>query len=225
MRAAPAGSPEALAREVEAQGISVPRVLEALRQVRRADFVPAEWKRSAYQDGPIPIAHGQVTTQPSLVARMVEALQLEGTERVLEVGTGLGFQAAVLAKLTRQVFTIEWFEDLADQARRNLATAGIANVTVVTGDGTLGLPGQAPFDAIVVAAAAPEVPPPLVAQLAEEGRLVHPAGPGGDEVVTVFVKRNGKLVVQREVTGARFVPLLGAHGVATGGAGEGAHLP
>jgi hypothetical protein len=142
MAAFPRGSPERLAQAALAEGIEDLRVLEALRRVRREPFVPPAYRGRAYDDEPAPIPEGQVTTQPTLVARMVEALRLRGDERVLEVGTGLGYQAAVLAQLCREVFTIERFAVLAAEARRNLLAANIANVTVVHGDGALGLPAH-----------------------------------------------------------------------------------
>jgi protein-L-isoaspartate(D-aspartate) O-methyltransferase len=162
----------------------------------------------AEADEPIPIGHDQVTTQPSLVARMVEALELAGEERVLEIGTGLGYQAAILATLSRMVYSIERLPDLAAQARDNLKQAGIDNVVVLVGDGTRGLASHAPFHAIIVSAASPFVSPILIEQLAEDGRLVQPIGPGGDEIVTTFRKRRGDLVPHGAVTRARFVPLI-----------------
>jgi protein-L-isoaspartate(D-aspartate) O-methyltransferase len=185
------------------------RVLEAIAAVPRAQFVPPEGVELAVLDTPIPIPHEQVTTQPSLVARMVEALALRGDERVLEVGTGYGWQTALLARLARLVFSIERFADLAETARRHLA--GYENVTVVVGDGSGGLPEHAPFDAILVAAAFPRVPEPLEEQLAESGRLVQPLGPGGAEDVVLFEKRDGELGRIRSVSGAHFVRLYGKH--------------
>jgi protein-L-isoaspartate(D-aspartate) O-methyltransferase len=208
-----AGSPEDLVRVLRAEGIRDRRVLAAFRAVPRALFVPAEAAGQAYLDEPVRIPHGQVTTQPSLIAAMVAALGLTGGERVLEVGTGLGFQTAILARLARQVVSIERFPDLATQARANLAAAGVDRVRVVVGDGTLGVPEHAPYQAIVVAAAAPRIPPPLVEQLAPGGRLVHPVGPGGREDVTVFSKQAGRLVVEARLVPARFVPLVGAYGI------------
>jgi protein-L-isoaspartate(D-aspartate) O-methyltransferase len=208
-----AGSPEDLVRVLRAEGIRDRRVLAAFRAVPRALFVPAEAAGQAYLDEPVRIPHGQVTTQPSLIAAMVAAMGLTGGERVLEVGTGLGFQTAILARLARQVVSIERFPDLATQARANLAAAGVDRVRVVVGDGTLGVPEHAPYQAIVVAAAAPRIPPPLVEQLAPGGRLVHPVGPGGREDVTVFSKQAGRLVVEARLVPARFVPLVGAYGI------------
>ena len=197
---------------VRAEGVRDRRVLVAFRAVPRALFVPAEAAPQAYLDEPIRIPHGQVTTQPSLIAAMVAALGLTGGERVLEVGTGLGFQTAILARLARMVVSVERFADLAAQARANLTAAGVGGVTVVVGDGTLGVPEHAPYQAIVVAAAAPRVPGPLVEQLADGGRLVHPVGPGGREEVTAFSKQAGRLVADARLVPARFVPLVGAHG-------------
>lgn len=194
-----------------AAGVTDERVLRAIGDVDRAAYSPTG-TLAVYVDSPIRIAHDQVTTQPSLVARMVEALELTGDERVLEVGTGLGYQAAVLGRLARELWTVERFADLAEAARENLVAQRVTNVHVVAGDGTAGLAEHAPYDAIVVAAAFPTVPPPLVDQLVEGGRLVQPIGPGGAEDVVAFVKRKGRLVEDRFVTAARFVPLVGAHG-------------
>jgi protein-L-isoaspartate(D-aspartate) O-methyltransferase len=207
-----AGSPEDLVRVVWAEGVRDRRVLAAFRAVPRALFVPAEAVGQAYLDEPIRIPRGQVTTQPSLIAAMVAALGLTGGERVLEVGTGLGFQTAILARLARQVVSIERLADLAAQARANLAAAGVGRVTVVVGDGTLGVPEHAPYQAIVVSAASPWVPGPLVEQLTDGGRLVHPVGPGGHEQVTAFFRQADRLVVEARLVPARFVPLVGAYG-------------
>jgi protein-L-isoaspartate(D-aspartate) O-methyltransferase len=200
---------------LRAEGIRDRRVLAAFRAVPRAEFVPPAAAGQAYVDVPIRIPHGQVTTQPSLIAAMVAALELSGSERVLEVGTGLGFQTAILAMLARQVVSIERFPALAAEARANLAAAGLSQVPVVVGDGTLGVPEHAPYQAIVVAAASPRIPPPLVEQLAPGGRLVHPVGPGGHEQVTAFHQEADRLVADARLTPARFVPLVGLHGVST----------
>ena len=206
--------PEQLARLVRARRVLDERVLGAIACVPRVGFVPARYRRRAYRDEPIPIPHGQVTTQPSLVAAMLQALALEGTERVLEVGTGHGFQTALLARLARRVFSVERFADLAATARANLTRHGVRNVEVVVGDGTAGLPGRAPFDAIVVSAAFTRVPEPLALQLVEGGRLVQPLGPGGRDEVTLFERRAGALEPRAHVTSACFVKLHGAHGFA-----------
>jgi len=193
-------------------GVSDPRVLEAVGSVPRVVFVPPELAARANLDRPLPIPHGQVTTQPSLVAWMVEALELEGSERVLEIGAGYGWQSAVLGRLAAEVWSVERWGDLAAAARTHLARQGATNVGVGVGDGSEGLPEQAPYDAILVAAACPRVPSPLVAQLVEGGRLVQPIGSGGDEEVVVFVKRDGRLDRLGTVAEARFVPLIGRHG-------------
>ena len=216
-----AGSPEDLVRALRAEGIRDRQILAAFWAVPRARFVPPEAASQAYLDAPVRIPHGQVTTQPSLIAAMVAALGLTGGERVLEVGTGLGFQTAILARLARQVVSIERLADLAAQARANLAAAGVGRVTVVVGDGTLGVPEHAPYQAIVVSAASPWVPGPLVEQLTDGGRLVHPVGPGGHEQVTAFSRQADRLAVEARLVPARFVPLVGAYGrLAREGRGE-----
>lgn len=208
----PNSGPEQLARLVRAARVRDERVLAAIASVRRTGFVPVEHRERAYRDEPIPIPHEQVTTQPSLVAAMLEALALEGSERVLEVGTGHGFQTALLARLAGRVFSVERFADLAETARGNLARQGVRDVEVVVGDGTAGLPEHAPFHAIVVSAAFTSVPEPLADQLAEAGRLVQPLGPGGHDHVTLFERRGAGLERRASVTLAHFVKLYGAHG-------------
>jgi protein-L-isoaspartate(D-aspartate) O-methyltransferase len=203
---------EELVQAAQDAGVRDERVLEAIRAVPRSDFVPIELADRAGIDAPLPIPHAQVTTQPSLVAQMVAALGLEGSERVLEVGTGYGWQTALLARLAAHVFSVERYADLAAFAQAALARAGIANVDIVVGDGTEGLPEHAPFDAVLVAAAFPEVPPPLAEQLVEGGRLVQPIGPGGYDDVILFERRGDVLEQVRSLTGARFVRLVGRHG-------------
>ena len=204
-------SQEDLVREIAAEGVLDPRVLRALRKVPRAGFVPSDLVEWAYLDRPLPIPHGQVTTQPSLVARMIEALALEGPECVLEIGAGYGFQTALLAYLSSFVWGVERWPDIADISRENLSHHGVTNVEVVAGDGTEGLPEHAPYDAILVAAAFPSVPPPLAQQLAPGGRLVQPIGSGGEEEVVLFEKGKEGLKRRRTLTGARFVRLHGKH--------------
>ena len=205
---------EKLVTAARRAGVADPRVLNAMRRVPRAAFVPLDQIELAYNDEPVRIQHGQVTTQPSLSARMVQALRLAGGEHVLEVGTGYGYQTALLAQLASFVTSIERWPDLAEQARQNLAAQGITNVHVLAGDGTEGLPAAAPYDAILVSAAFPKVPDPLVSQLRIGGLLVQPIGPGGAERVTVFERSADGLVSRDVVCHARFVRLYGRHGYA-----------
>jgi protein-L-isoaspartate(D-aspartate) O-methyltransferase len=183
------------------------RVLAAMRAVPRHRFVPPGLQRFAYEDGPLPIGEGQTISQPYIVALMTELARVDPGETVLEVGTGSGYQAAVLARLAREVCTIEILEPLARQAEATLRDVGIANVHVRTGDGFLGWPEAAPFDAILVTAAAPQVPSPLIEQLAPNGRLVIPEGDGLQELV-VYTKTAAGLVRERSIP-VRFVPMIG----------------
>jgi protein-L-isoaspartate(D-aspartate) O-methyltransferase len=201
-----------LAEAARLAGVRDLRVLDAVATVPRALLVPPQYAGSAYLDEPIPIPHHQVTTQPSLSARMVEALHLTGTERVLEVGTGYGYQTALLARLCAFVTSVERWADLADHARRNLAAAGVGNVRVVAGDGTEGVPEFAPYEGVIVSAAYPDVPSPLVAELDVGGRLVQPIGPGGEDEVTLFKRVPEGLVEQDRIVPARFVRLYGRRG-------------
>jgi len=195
-----------------AQGVRDERLLAAIAALPRAEFVPPAVRHRAYRDEPLPIPHGQVTTQPSLVARMVEALALTGAENVLEVGTGHGWQTALLTTLARTVWSIDRWPEMVETARAHLDRAGISNAHLVVGDGSLGLPEQAPFHAVIVAAAFTTVPAPLVEQLSAGGRLVQPIGPGGHDDVTLFEKREDALVEVRRVVPAHFVRLYGEHG-------------
>jgi protein-L-isoaspartate(D-aspartate) O-methyltransferase len=190
------------------------RVLDAILHVPRAAFVPAPAEHDAYRDEPIPIPFGQVTTQPSLSARMLEALALEGHEHVLEIGTGYGFQTALLARLAARVVSIERHAELSRVARRNLERQGAAGVELVVGDGSAGFEAQAPFEAILVSAAFTRVPEPLADQLAPGGRLVQPVGPGGRDEVVLFERSPKGLEPKRNVTPAHFVRLYGAHAFA-----------
>lgn len=183
------------------------RIPRAFAEVDRAGFVPPG-APEVYRDRPVPIPEGQTTSQPTLIARMIEAVDPRPDGRVLEVGTGLGYQTALLAKLCREVVSLERWESLARLARANLAAAGTQNADVIVGDGWKGCPERAPFDGIVVAAAASEVPQPFAEQLSEGGRLVIPVKRRGSDEVTLYVKRGDELVETRLVTPARFVPLV-----------------
>ena len=193
------------------RGIRDKRVLEAMRQTPRHLFVPPEYHHLAYTDGPLPIGKGQTISQPYIVALMTESLKLQGEEKVLEIGTGSGYQAAVLALLAKEVHTIERHALLADTARKVLEKLVLSNVHVHTGDGSLGLPALAPFDAILVTAAAPKVPQPLLEQLKEGGRLVLPVGSRGSQVLESWQRRGAKFEHQ-SILPVAFVPLRGAHG-------------
>jgi protein-L-isoaspartate(D-aspartate) O-methyltransferase len=217
---------EELGRAVAALGVRGRRLLTAFSEVPRAGFVPPAFVGRAYVDEPLPIPHQQVTTQPSLVAKMVEGLRLEGAEKVLEIGTGFGFQTAILARLAGFVWSVERWADLAEVARRNLVRHLTRNAEIVVGDGSEGLPDQAPFDAILMSAAFPRVPAPVADQLSPGGALVQPIGSGGNEDVILFTKRCGRLVRRRTITGARFVRLWGTHGFRPGDSsddGSGSH--
>jgi protein-L-isoaspartate(D-aspartate) O-methyltransferase len=203
-----------LVAAARAHGVRDSRLLEAIATVPRARFVPRGLVAYADVDEPLPIPHGQVTTQPSLVAQMIAALELSPSERVLEIGTGFGWQTALLARLSGEVWSVERWHDIARTARSHLEREGIENATVVVADGSGGLPEHAPYDAILVAAAFPHVPAPLVEQLADRGRLVQPIGRGGADEVVLFEKRDGILGRTRHLTGARFVRLYGEHGFA-----------
>lgn len=207
--------PERLVDAARTYGVTDERVLRALAEVPRRDFVPPDARHLAYEDRPVPLLHGQTTSQPSLVAHMVAALELREGDAALEIGTGYGFQTALLARLVGpegRVVSVERDPDLGAQARGNLERAGNTNVDVRVGDGTEGAPDAAPFDGIVVSAAFRTVPPPLAEQLVEGGRLVMPIGGEGYDEVTLYACRDGRLVVRRILTGARFVPLTGRHG-------------
>jgi protein-L-isoaspartate(D-aspartate) O-methyltransferase len=196
-----------VAEQLQARDIVDRRVLEAMERVPRELFVPDELRHRAYEDAALPIGEGQTISQPYMVARIAEALALSGHEHVLDVGTGSGYQAAVLAELAAEVETIERIPALADQARANLAAAGYGRVNVHVGDGALGLPGRAPFDAIAVAAAAAQVPPALYEQLHARGRLVIPVGGRHGQRLELVIKSPEGPAVVRSVP-CRFVPLV-----------------
>ncbi len=197
--------------QLQRRGITDRRVLQAMREVPRHAFVPPEWRHEAYSDRPLPIANDQTISQPYMVAIMTQSLALQGHERVLEVGTGSGYQAAVLSRLAAQVYSIEYFPNLAETARAVLQRLGYTNVQVMTGDGGLGLPAHAPYHGILVAAAAPHVPQSLLGQLAEGGRLAIPVGSVASQELLI-ITRHGDDYPQARSVPCRFVPLLGQEG-------------
>jgi protein-L-isoaspartate(D-aspartate) O-methyltransferase len=196
--------------QLRARSISDQRVLDAMLRVPRHRFVPENYRGQAYEDHPLPIGDGQTISQPYIVARMLESLQLIPTDKVLEVGTGSGYVTALLAELAAQVFSIERHPALADCARNVLAALGYANVRILIGDGTLGLPAEAPFDAILVSAAASDLPSTLLAQLRDLGRMIIPVGPADSQQLQFIRMVNGQPVISlRELV--RFVPLVPNH--------------
>ena len=200
-----------VATQIAARGVGDEQVLAAMRRVPRHLFVPAEVRGSAYSDYPLPIGHGQTISQPYIVAMMTSLLQIQPDDHLLEIGSGSGYQAAVLGILAREVISIERIPEVAQLARKNLADAGITNVTVVIGDGTLGFPGGAPYNGVLITAATPSIPSPLVEQLAEGGRLVAPVG-SRDLQELVRLTRKGHDLTRESFGGVVFVPLLGEHG-------------
>ncbi len=197
--------------QIASRGIKDSRVLEAMRKIPRHLFVEEALKDQAYGDYPLPIGDGQTISQPYIVALMTEALELKGPEKVLEVGTGSGYQAAILAELARWVYSIERYTSLAHRARRLLERLGYHNVIIKVGDGTRGWPEFAPFDAIIVTAAGPDIPEPLIDQLADGGRLVIPVGNEWSQYLIKVVKKGRK--IHKENLGAvRFVRLVGEYG-------------
>ena len=195
--------------QIKARGIDDPRLLSAIGKVPRHLFVPPEYRDSAYEDRPLPIGYGQTISQPYIVALMTYHLQLKPTDRVLEIGTGSGYQAAVLAELAKEVYTIEIIPELAKEASERLKRLGYDNVHVKCGDGFFGWPEHAPFDAIIITCAAPEIPPRLVDQLKEGGRMVLPLGADPFyQTLTLVTKQDGELQKKR-ITGVVFVPMTG----------------
>ncbi len=202
-----------VSEQIQARGVSSPQVLEAMRTVPRHVFMPEAERHAAYQDRPIPIGKGQTISQPYIVAYMTEALQLEGGEKVLEIGTGMGYQAAVLSRIASQVFTVERIKELADTARKHFAQLGYDNIELKLGDGTLGWEEQAPFEAIIVTAGGPRVPETFKSQLAMGGRLVIPVGGRYYGQRLVRITRTGiDTFEEEELLGVAFVPLVGEAG-------------
>ena len=207
-----AGYRQKLVELVRSKGVHDPAVLKAVGRVPRHRFVPQALLRQAYDDVALPIGMGQTISQPSLQALTIEQLKLTGQEKVLEVGTGSGYQTARLACCCAMVFSIERLPELAERARKILAEIEIKNVSIMTGDGTLGWRAYAPYDAIVVAAASPSVPEPLVEQLVPGGRLLIPLGGRDAQVLTMVTRDAEGRVQQAKLLDAIFVPLLGKHG-------------
>lgn len=205
------GARQRLVETIRSKGINDLAVLRAFEMTPRHAFVPSGLHHKAYEDAPLPIGSGQTISQPSIHAKYLELLHLTGKERVLEIGTGSGYQTVLLAHLVAQVFSIERIATLLDQARANIQRAGVKNVSLLLGDGTVGWRAHAPYDAILVSAASPKVPQPLVDQLAEGGKLVIPLG-GMHEQDLVMFTRKGSELVRESILPVRFVPLLGTHG-------------
>jgi protein-L-isoaspartate(D-aspartate) O-methyltransferase len=193
--------------QLRARGIANPRVLDAMLRVPRHEFVPESRRAEAYEDHPLPIGDNQTISQPYVVAVMLETLDITPNDGVLEIGTGSGYVTALLAELAAQVFSVERHPALADNARQILAALGYTNVRVFTGDGTLGLPALAPFDAILVSAASPRMPPALLAQLREGGRMIIPIGSPDSQQLQFVRIRDGQPVVSLRQP-VRFVPLI-----------------
>lgn len=198
--------------QLRRRGIRDPRVLNAMLLIPREEFVPETLRSEAYSDAPLAIGYGQTISQPYMTALMAELLELRGDEKVLDVGTGSGYHAAVLGTLAREVISIERIPELAELARDNLRRTGLdRNILVICGDGSAGVPAHSPFDAISVAAASPGTPPTLLAQLRDPGILVIPEGTRKEQELHVVRKENGKITT-RIVSGCKFVPLLGREG-------------
>ncbi len=224
----PAGSNRGQEHPIQPEGYAIPRrqmcekqlrgrdifdshVLAAMDSVPREMFVPPQWQEEAYADRALPLSQGQTISQPYMVALMTQLLSLEADHRVLEVGTGSGYQAAVLAKIVREVYTVERYQGLAQAARSVLRKLRLTNVTFLVGDGTLGYPPAAPYDRIIVTAGGPRIPPSLFEQLVEGGRLVMPVGGGEHQVLQIIDKQDGQMH-QQQMSGCRFVPLVGRQG-------------
>jgi protein-L-isoaspartate(D-aspartate) O-methyltransferase len=205
-----------LIETLQTNGISDIAVLRAFDLTPRHLFVPTGLRDHAYDDTPLPIGNGQTISQPTVHAKSLELLRLTGHERVLEIGTGSGYQTVLLGHLAAQVFSVERVPALLERARDIIRDCGVNNVSLLLGDGTLGWREYAPYDAIVVGAAAPDIPRPLLEQLKDGGRLLLPLG-GRDEQMLVLVTRHGESYEQRDITPVRFVPLLGTHGWSSNG--------
>ena len=197
--------------QIRSRGIFNTRVLTAMREIPRHLFIPSPYDRSAYEDSPLPIGNGQTISQPYIVALMTDLLDPKPEDQVLEIGAGSGYQAAILSMLVRHVTTIERIPTVADLARENLAKLGLKNISIVVGDGTRGYPKHAPYDGIMITAATPEIPRPLIDQLAVGGILVAPVG-GREIQELITLTRYKNEVMRSSHGGVRFVPLIGEHG-------------
>ena len=193
------------------RGIKNQKVLDAFRKIERHKFIPEDLRSSSYGDFPVPIGEGQTISQPYIVALMTECLNLTGQEKVLEIGTGSGYQTAILAESAKEVYSIERFEKLAKNAQKTLNELGYTNIKIKAEDGTLGWPEEAPFDRIIITAASPRVPLPLTEQLKENGKLILPLGESFSQVLTLVEKKNDRLE-SIQVCGCVFVPLVGKYG-------------
>jgi protein-L-isoaspartate(D-aspartate) O-methyltransferase len=197
--------------QVEARGVEDRGVLDAMREIPRHLFIPDEFGAAAYHDRPLPIGSGQTISQPYIVGLMTSLLELKQNDKVLEIGAGSGYQAAILSKLARSVVTIERLPEIASKAKGMMQRLGIPNVNVVVGDGTLGYAPDAPYDGIIITAASPDIPRPLIDQLAEKGRLVAPVG-SRDLQQLIRIRKQGDQLCREVFGGVVFVPLLGCHG-------------
>ena len=193
------------------RGIKNQRVLDAFYKIERHKFIPENLRNTAYADFPLPIGEGQTISQPYIVALMTECLDLTGKEKVLEIGTGSGYQTAILVELAGEVYSIERFESLAERAQTILGDLGYKNIKIKVGDGTMGWEEARPFDRIIITAASPKVPLPLIDQLTDNGKLILPLGESFSQVLTLVEKKDGKLK-SIDVCGCVFVPLIGKHG-------------
>ena len=197
--------------QIRGRGVQDEQLLTVMEEIPRSLFVPQNLRCKAYDDGPLPIGEGQTISQPYIVAKMTQALNLTGTETVLEIGAGSGYQTAILSKLSRRVVALERISSLASKAKLILGELGFENIDFIIGDGTLGWPPLAPYDRILSAAAAPSIPPPWIEQLAEGGIIVLPMGERSQQELLMVTKREGKTDVKR-LGGCVFVPLIGKHG-------------
>lgn len=202
---------EMVETQLKARGLTDERLMAAFRKVPRHLFVPAEFRREAYADHPLPIESGQTISQPYIVGLMTDCLRLRGHERVLEIGAGTGYQTAILAEMALDIFSVERLPELMQAVAKRLEGLGYLNVHLSVGNGTLGWTEHAPYDAVLVSAAAPKIPEPLIAQLAEGGRMVLPIGAPQAQMLTLVEKHRGVLH-QQEIASCAFVPLIGQHG-------------